>query len=102
MAKTNANPEPNKAASAGSNEDNPLVGWLFKLILGANDPEREKRRQLKILAKEFNRVKYKFYRPKDAQALPQLAKFFYECYKVTANASVILQNSDKSNTLKSP
>lgn len=81
--------------------DNPLVGWLFKLIMGGNDPEREKRRQLKILAKEFNRVKYKFYRPKDAQALPQLAKFFYECYKVTSNAAVILQNSDKSNALKS-
>jgi hypothetical protein len=100
MDKPSANPGPEKAASSKDSADNPLVGWLFKLILGANDPEREKRRQLKILAKEFSRVKYKFYRPKDAQALPQLAKFFYECYKVTANASVILQNSDKSNTLK--
>jgi hypothetical protein len=101
MAKIPEKPGQEAAPSSQTGADNPLVGWLFKLILGGNDPEREKRRQLKILAKEFSRVKYKFYRPKDAQALPQLAKFFFECYKVTSNAAVILQNSDKSNALKS-
>ncbi len=100
MAKIPEKPGQDSTVPASAAEDNPLIGWLFKLILGGNDPEREKRRQLKQLAKDFSRVKYKFYRPKDAQALPQLAKFFYECYKVTANASIILQNSDKSNTLK--
>jgi hypothetical protein len=95
MEKKNPNPAP-----AEKNNNGTLISWIVGLFSGGLDPEREKRRQIKLLAKEFSKVRYKFYKPKGSQATTSLAKFFYEVYKVTANASVIVQNADKSQTLK--
>lgn len=89
------------STASGKKADGGIISWLYGIVLGANDPEREKRRQLKILAKDFGKIRYRFYKPKGNQAQVPLAKFFYECYKITSNASVILQNSEKSATLKS-
>lgn len=77
-----------------------VIGWLIGLFSGSADPARDRKRQLKLLSKEFTKVRYKFYRPKGSVALPSLAKFFYEIYKITANASVIMVGADKSQTLK--
>jgi hypothetical protein len=85
-----------KQKESGAN----IIDWLVSIFTNPNDPEREKRRLLKALGKDFQRVKYRFYKVKGVQALPALAKFFYEIYKVTSNASVILQGADKSQILK--
>lgn len=83
-----------------TDSQNGVMGWLISLFAGASDPARDRKRQLKALAKEFTKVRYKFYRPKGSVALPSLAKFFYEIYRITANASVIMTGADKSQTLK--
>lgn len=84
-----------------SKDDNGFVELFFKLFFGRDDPEREKRRLIKQIGKELQHQKYRFYKPKGEQALPGLAKFFYEIYKTTANSSLILQGADKSQALKS-
>lgn len=99
MAKTSPGPSSEKTQAPAKGNDG-VISWLFNIVLGGNDPERDKRRQLKQLAKDFGHVRYKFYKPKSSQAQPSLAKFFYECYRITSNASVILQNSEKSAALK--
>ena len=51
MAKTAPGALPGKTPSPDSKKsDGGVVSWLFNIVLGGNDPEREKRRQLKILA----------------------------------------------------
>jgi len=77
-----------------------FLSWIAGILSGGNDPLRDKRRQLKQVAKDLSKVKYRFYRIKGNQAAPGLAKFFYEIYKNTANAAVIIQGAEKSQTLK--
>jgi hypothetical protein len=77
-----------------------FLSRLFGLFSGIGDPEVEKKRQLRIIAKELNRSRYKFYRPKGQEALPGLAKFFYEVYKITAPAQVLLENAASSGALR--
>lgn len=96
--KESAPASPDKGADNKNNAG--ILDWIIGLFSGGFDPEREKRRQLKLLSKEFSKLRFKFYKPKGSQATTSLAKFFYEIYKVTANASVIVQNADKSQALK--
>jgi hypothetical protein len=53
---------------------------LISMFLGNSDPEAEKKRLLKSIAKELSRSKYKFYKFSSDEALPQLAKLFYDIY----------------------
>ncbi|MEE8440459.1 MAG: DUF5312 family protein [Spirochaetia bacterium] len=73
---------------------------LVALLFGGDDPEREKRRQLKQVATELSRQKFKFYKPRSREALGALSKFFFEVYRVVAPAQTLLQGSEDSNALK--
>lgn len=73
---------------------------IIGLILGGNDPEREKKRLLKGIRKQLKRQKYKFYRPGGNDALPSLARFFFGIYKVVGPAQSLLQNASQSGALR--
>ncbi len=77
-----------------------IVERLLNLFGGAGDPEADKRRMLKQLAKELTKHKYKFYKPKGEEALPNLGRFFYEIYKIIAPAQVFMQNAAESSQLR--
>ncbi|WP_052078857.1 DUF5312 family protein [Spirochaeta lutea] len=83
-----------------SGEGGGLLGWIVQLFMGGNDPEREKRRLLKQIGKDLGKLRFKFYKPKGEMALPQLAKLFFEIYKVTASASSLMQNAESSHALR--
>jgi hypothetical protein len=78
-------------------------GFLQKIlgIFSMGDPDAEKKRLLKSLGKQISKSRYHFYKPKTSEALPGLARFFYETYKVVAPAQVMLTNSAQSGALKS-
>ncbi len=73
---------------------------VFGMFFSSSDPEVEKKRQLKLIAKELTKSKYKWYRPSSEEALPGMGKFFYEIYKVIGSAQVILANANSSLVLK--
>ncbi|HPE89162.1 MAG TPA: DUF5312 family protein [Spirochaetia bacterium] len=79
------------------------AGFLQKLLglFGMSSPDADKKRLLKSLAKDLSRSRYKFYKPKTGEALPGLARFFYETYKVIAPAQLMLTNASQSGVLKS-
>jgi len=77
-----------------------FFGRLLGIFSGMGDPEAEKKKLLRSVAKDLSRSRYKFYRPKGQEALPGLAKFFYEVYKVTAPAQVLLANAASSGALR--
>jgi len=74
---------------------------LFSVFSGSSDPEAEKKRLLKQISRDIAKSRYKFYRPKGEEALPGLARFFYEVYKTVAPSQVLLNNTDGSASLKS-
>ncbi len=78
-----------------------LVQRVLSFFAGMGDPDSDKKKLLKGIGKDLSRSKFKFYRPKGQEALPGLAKFFYELYKTTAPAQVLLGNASSSAALRS-
>ncbi|MBU8912768.1 MAG: hypothetical protein KOO61_02010 [Spirochaetales bacterium] len=73
---------------------------LIALLFGGDDPERDKRRQLKQIATDLSHQRFKFYKPRSGEALGGLAKFFFEVYRVLGPAQALLQSSEDSNAIK--
>lgn len=73
---------------------------IISAIFGSADPEVEKRRLLKAIAKELSHSKYKFYKFPSEEALPPLAKFFHDLYKIIAPAQLMFQSNQNPNTFK--
>jgi len=73
---------------------------LLSIFTSMGDPEAEKKKFLRGIAKDLSRSRYKFYKPKGQEALSGLAKFFYEIYKIAAPAQVLLGNSAASGALR--
>ena len=73
---------------------------FIALLFGTDDPEREKRRQLKQIATDLSHQKLKFYKPRSGEALGGLSKFFFEIYRVVGPAQTLLQGSENSTALK--
>ena len=73
---------------------------LISLFTGGDDPEREKKRMLKDIAKELKKQKYKFYKPKSKEVLPGLGKWFFSYYRLLGPARVLLENAESSGALK--
>ncbi len=93
-------PESEEVRPAEADGPSGLVERLLSFLTGGSDPERRKRRMLKDIAKQLKKQRYKFYRPKGEQALPGLARFFWELYSALGPAQVLLQNADNSGAIK--
>ncbi len=72
----------------------------FGFLFFSNDPEVIKRKNLKKIGKEITRQRFKWYKPSSGEALPQMAKFFYEVYSTIGGAQNILSNANASAVLK--
>jgi len=74
---------------------------IIKLFFRHDDAEAIKKRQLKALAKEITKNKFgKWYKPSSLEFQPQMARFFYELYKVVGPARALLANAASSKVLK--
>lgn len=73
---------------------------FFESLFNGNDPEAQKKRQLKSIAKNLSHSGYKFYRPGSDQILPQFAKFFYDVYKIIYPAQIFFQGQPNPNFYK--
>ncbi len=92
-------PAQSASGSRDAGEQSFLVR-VFSLFLGAGDPEKEKRRLLKQVDRDVKKSRHKFLSPRSGQALPALAKFFHDIYKVVGSAQTLLRNSDTSTALR--
>ncbi|MCX7949323.1 MAG: DUF5312 domain-containing protein [Treponemataceae bacterium] len=77
-----------------------FIERILSFLTASGDPEVEKKRLLKQIARDLSKHKYRFYKVKGEEAQPLFAKFFYDVYKLVSPAQVFLQNADKSNELK--
>lgn len=73
---------------------------LFESLFGSNDPEVEKKRRLKSIAKDLSKSKYHFYKASSDEVQPTFAKLFYEIYKCVSPAQTMFQNVQNPNTFK--
>ncbi|MCI1208313.1 MAG: DUF5312 family protein [Treponema sp.] len=73
---------------------------LFAALFGNKNPEAEKKRQLRIISKDLSKTHTRYYKINSDEALPALAKFFYELYKAAAPAQALFQNAENENIFK--
>src|SRR6056297_3583957 len=90
----------NEKGESSTGDESGLVQKVLSIFFRGMDPEREKRGLLKDIAKDLKKKKYKFYKPGSGEALPALAKFFHELYKVIGPSQVFLEHAHSSNVLK--
>lgn len=74
---------------------------LFGNLFGSSNPEAERKRRLKAIAKTFSKTKYhNFYKPSTYEVLPSFAKLFYEIYKVISPCQLFLKSNPNSQIYK--
>ncbi len=74
---------------------------LFSILFHGSDPNKEKNRLLREIAKTLKKHRLKFYNPKSEEALPGMGKFLYEIYKIISPSQVLLENAGSSGALRS-
>ncbi|TFG84099.1 MAG: hypothetical protein E4H20_04100 [Spirochaetales bacterium] len=94
---------PKNDLPAERDDQDEYLGGFFQKILslfGMSDPESDKKRLVRQIGKDLGHSRYRFYKPKSSEALPGIARFFYETYKTIAPAQVLLTNAAQSGILK--
>jgi hypothetical protein len=99
--KSTKNPKGSSNPAAGAKTRPGLLERIFSLFSSIGDPDYEKRRLLREIGKRLRKAKQRFYNPKKEQALPQLAAFFYELYRILAAARNLVERAESSGVLRS-
>ena len=74
---------------------------LLDSIFKSSNPEVEKRRKLKIIAKNYQKTRYhNFYKTSSLEVMPPLAKLFYDIYKIIAPAQTVFRANDNTALFK--
>ncbi|MQY77382.1 MAG: hypothetical protein GH155_07130, partial [Spirochaeta sp.] len=89
---------PNKPAPETDTQS--LLQHLLSIVSGPGDKEKEKRKLLKEIAKSVKKSRPRYYSPKNGSVDPNLARFFFECYKTLGPAQTILSHADSSTAIK--
>lgn len=90
----------NTSENTSQSREDSIFTKLFSFILGRNDPEKNKRRELKYIAKNLKRQRSKFYKSRGDMAEAGLARFFYDLYKIFGPIQTLLRLADSSDALK--
>ena len=77
-----------------------VVSRLFSAIFGNADPDKQRKRKLKQIAKTLKKRRVRLYRPRGDLAEPGLGRFFYQIYRVLGPAGLILSRSDATDSLR--
>ena len=74
---------------------------LFSSLFKSSNPEAEKKRRLKNLAKTISKSKYHaFYRTSNGEMLAPFGKLIFELYKVTSSAQIMFRNAQNPAIFK--
>ncbi|WP_010263145.1 DUF5312 family protein [Treponema primitia] len=78
-----------------------IIGKVFSLISGNDEPDSDKKALLKQVVKEIGQNKYaRFYRVRTDEIDPSFAAYIYEIYKIVYPACAFVQNSSKISRMR--
>lgn len=69
-------------------------------LFGGGDPEADKKKLLKNIAKNLAHSKYKFYKANGDQILPLFGKFIWDIYKTIGPCQMMFHNQENPNYFK--
>lgn len=74
---------------------------LFSSIFKSSNPEAEKKRKLKVLAKNISKSKYhSFYKPGSLEMLGPFGKLIFDIYKTISPAQTLIRNAQNPAIFK--
>lgn len=78
-----------------------LLQKLFGSLFKDNNPDAEKKRKLKVIAKAFSKSKYHtFYKASSNEIQSSFAKLMYEIYKTVSQAQIYFKNIQNPGIFK--
>lgn len=93
--------EPVKKAAPVQHKKTGFFQNLMESLFKASNPEVEKKRKLKIIAKNYQKCRYhNYYKTSSLEVLPPLAKLFYDIYKIISPAQTIFRTNDNPTLFK--
>lgn len=99
MDKTDNNTGTQKQNS-NTQKDSFLTNLLSSLFKSSN-PEAEKKRKLKLIAKNISKTKYhNFYKPGSVELMAPFGKLIYDIYKIISPAQTLFRNSQNPAIFK--
>ena len=74
---------------------------LFASLFKSSNPDAEKKRKLKALAKTFSKTKYHaFYKPNSGEVQASFAKLMWEIYKVISQSQLYIKSAQNPSIFK--
>ena len=74
---------------------------LFASLFKSSNPDAEKKRKLKTLAKTFSKTKYHaFYKPNSGEVQASFAKLMWEIYKVISQSQLYIKSAQNPSIFK--
>lgn len=93
--------EQEEAAKAAEPQKSSFFQSIISSLFKSSNPDAEKKRKLKAIAKEISKSKYHaYYKPGAVEATPAFGKLFYDLYKVTSQAQVFFKNAQNPSIFK--
>ena len=93
--------EKKAAQKAAEGEKQSFFQSLFSNLFKSSNPEADKKRRLKAIAKAFSKTKYHgFYKASTIEVLQPFAKMFFDIYKIVAPAQTIFKTNQNPNLYK--
>lgn len=93
--------EQEEAAKAAEPQKQSLFQSILSSFFKSSNPDAEKKRKLKAIAKEISKSKYhNYYKPGAVEATPALGKLFYDIYKATSQAQIFFKNTQNPAIFK--
>lgn len=97
----NLKKEQEEAARAAQPQKQSFFQSIINSLFKSSNPDAEKKRKLKAIAKEISKSKYhNFYKPSSVEVLPPFGKLMYDIYKVISQAQVYFKNQENPAVFK--
>ncbi len=96
-----ANDNNSKSGQAHSEDKESFFQAIIASLFKSSNPEAEKKRKLKIIAKNISKSKFhSFYKPAGGEMLAPFGKLMFEIYKVIAPAQLMIKNAQNPAIFK--
>lgn len=73
---------------------------ILDTLIGGKDADAARKKQLKNIAKVLSKTRFKYYKAGSDQALPTMAKFFYDLYRALSNCQTLFNTQQNPNYYK--
>lgn len=89
----NLKKEQEEAAKASQPQKQSFFQSIISSFFKSNNPDADKKRKLKAIAKDISKSKYHaYYKPNAGEVTPAMGKLFYDLYKVLSQAQIYFKN----------